>query len=137
MLPPPMLLSITAPSTNERGPQYMEKVFSSILDSIDPHDQLQLAYDTHEDAVGIFCRFDDHLEEQVVSHIEAKYPNCAVKVIADDALDPPAGLCTWSCSLRLTPELFPILRHKQFQDVIDGSLEDPLESLLGVLQHDG
>ena len=105
-----MLVTITAPQDNDRGPSYMDKVFSSILDSIDPRDQLQLAYGTHEDAVGIFCRFDDRLEHQVVSHIEAKYPNCAVNVIADDALDPPADLCTWSCSLRLTPELFPILR---------------------------
>ncbi len=60
-----VLVSITAPQANDRGPQYMEKVFSSILDSIDPHDQLQLAYGTQADAVGIFCRFDDHLEEQV------------------------------------------------------------------------
>ena len=129
-----MLLSITAPQDSDRNPQYMEKVFSSILDSIDRRDCLQLAYGCYEDAVGIFCRFADHLEEQVVSHIKAKYPNCLVKVLAEDALDSPAGLCTWSCSLRLVPEIFPILRHKQFQDVVDGTLEDPLESLLGVVQ---
>ena len=132
----PLLLSIAAPQGNDRGPQYMEKVFSSILDSIDRHDQLQLVYGTHADEISIFCRFDDHLEEQVVSHIKAKYPNCSLNVLAEEALDPPVGLCTWSCSLRLVPELFPILRHKQFQDVVDGSLEDPLESLLGVVQAD-
>ena len=110
----------------------MEKVFSSILDSIDSHDRLQLAYGVHNDAVGIFCRFDDHLEEQIISHIKAKYPNCSLNVLAEEALDPPAELCTWSCAVRLVPELFPILRHRQFQDVVDGSLEDPLESLLGV-----
>ncbi len=114
----------------------MERVFSSLLDSLDRRDILRLEYGQYDGAIGIFCRFPDHLQQHVLVHLNAKYPNCRITVLAEHALEPDPDQVTWSCSLKLTPELFPILRHRQFQDVVTGLLEDPLESLLSVVQPD-
>jgi len=130
-----VLLSITPPTTNDRGPQYMEKVFSSVLESIDYRDEIHLEYGCLDGTIGIYCRFASHLKAHITEHLKAKYPNCTIEEIDEHALDDGDALrTTWSASLVLCPDLFPILRHKQFQDLIDGSLEDPLESLLGVIQ---
>jgi len=130
-----VLLSITPPSTNDRGPQYMERVFSSVLESIGDRDEIQLEYGCLDGTVGIYCRFASHLKAHVTQHLKAKYPNCTIEEIGERALDDvDPSHTTWSASLVLRPDLFPILRHKQFQDLVDGSLEDPLESLLGVIQ---
>lgn len=126
-----MLIAITAPQTNDRGPQYMEKVFSSVLSSIGRRDQFELQFGQLGGHVGLFCRFPDHLEHPILDPLRAKYPQCSVEALEDN--EAASARETWSCTLRLTPELFPILRHKQFQDLVDGSLEDPLESLLGVV----
>ena len=45
------------------------------------------------------------------------YPNCALTTV--ESLDePPPGSMTWSSSLQLSPEIFPILRHAQFEDLL-------------------
>jgi len=113
----------------------MEKVFSSVLESISDGDEIQLEYGCLDGTIGIYCRFASHLKAHITEHLKAKYPNCTIQEIDEDALDDvDPSRTTWSASLVLRPDLFPILRHKQFQDLIDGSLEDPLESLLGVIQ---
>lgn len=131
-----MLIAIAAPPDNARSPQFMERVFTAILASIDRRDEITLEYGKHEGNIGLFCRFSDRLEHQVIEHLSAKYPNCSIEKIAESALNPSPDQLTWSASLSLSPEIFPILRHRQFLDIVEGSIEDPLESLLGVIQPD-
>jgi len=67
----------------------------------------------------MFCRFPQDLEAAIVGPLLANYPQSIVEDIAD--ADDPRGCdregCTcWTTELRLHSELYPILRHAQYED---------------------
>ena len=68
----------------------------------------------------------------VVEPIVANYPNCSVKVVPvkSDRLD----LEKHSASVVLTPDLFPILRHTQFEDLLNGKFADPINGVLRAIR---
>ena len=41
---------------------------------------------------------------------------------------------SWSAELELTPENLPILRHAQFEDLLNGTFADPVSSILRVVK---
>jgi len=98
-----------------------------------------LEYGAHDGRVGLYCRVPDELSATVVSLLTAKYPNCTVRALDNDAaLEPPSATFfdTTSLTLRLMPELFPILRHSQFEDIQGSSFTDPIDALLHAVQPD-
>ena len=131
-----VLLSITAPSINDRGPRFMQGVFAALHQSLKSGEVLQLEYAAYQGEVGIFCRLPDHLSYRVTRLVESKYPNCQMNVIDPAALEPPRvdrGK-TLSAELRLEPSLFPMLRFEQFEDLLERKLDDAIEILLGVIR---
>ena len=69
------------------------------------------------------------MDELVSGPVAANYPNG--ELLPVEQLDPPpVGHATWSAELRLTPELLPILRHGQFEDLLNGNFADPITSIL-------
>jgi hypothetical protein len=124
-----MLKLLTAPETNDRGPRYMERALAGIHQANSDRVPITLLYAAREDRVGLFVRFADPIEELVTSPIAAHYPNCSLVPVQENGEIPPR-FETWTAELELCPELFPILRHAQFEDLLNGTFADPVSGIL-------
>lgn len=130
-----MLRNLAVPANNERGPRYTEKALAAIHQALDERQTITLEYGTHQGRVGLFLRYAPELDETVCSPLIANYPQCALTVVERED-ESPAGWSTWSMELDLVPELFPILRHTQFEDLLNGSFADPIDGLLRATKPD-
>ena len=126
-----MLFLITVPVNNERGPRYMEKALASIHQARLRY-PVSLMYGSRQEQIGLFIRCHSTDREAVLEPIIANYPECAVSVV--DEWEADANVNTWSCDVELVPELFPILRHAQFEDMLNNNFADPVSGLLRAIR---
>ena len=129
-----MLILLTAPATNDRGPRYMERALAAIHQASHGRQGFTLEYGTYDERVGLFVQFPDMIAELVTGPIAANYPNCSLTTVDDEVCQP--GWETWSVELELVPELFPILRHAQFEDLLNGNFADPITGILRAILPD-
>jgi hypothetical protein len=107
----------------------MERALAAMHQAQSQEEPIALLYGTTCSRIGLFLEFPDHLQELVTGPVAANYPNCTLTTV--DALDePPPDWSTWSTELVLRPELFPILRHAQFEDLLNGTFADPVSGIL-------
>lgn len=119
-----MLKLISAPATNERGPRYMEKVLAAIHLANHLRQPMSLEFGTQEGRVALFLRSLHKMEEFIVGPITANYPNCSITTVEQN--EPcPSGWDSWTADLELAPELFPILRHAPFEDMLNRNFAAP------------
>lgn len=109
-----MLTTISVPADNERGPRYMERAFAAIHEARWHRAPLVFVYGCLADRIGLFIQHPMALKSLVLDPITANYPDCQLAAMEESSI--PAGYTTWSQSVTLTPDLFPILRHAQFED---------------------
>ncbi len=130
-----MLKLVTAPVTNDRGPRYMERALAAIHQASQRDELITFIYATVDDRVSLFVRFAGRTEEFVTGPIAANFPNCSLTTVSafDDA---PSDWKTWYADLELTPEIFPILRHAQFEDLLNGTFADPVSGILRAVKPD-
>lgn len=126
-----VLTLIAVPANNERGPRYMEKALAAIHQAGLRHKPITLLYGSVAGQIGLFVRCPPAVRELVLSPIVANYPHCSV---SDIEQDDATTLHTWSSDLELVPELFPILRHAQFEDMLNHNFADPVSSLLRAIK---
>ena len=112
-----MLFSVAAPANNERGPRYMEKALAAIHQALHHGNAFQLEYTVRDGKVGLFVRADEATAAQVIEPIRANYPSCSIATM--DEGDPSSTDATWAARITLAPELFPVLRHAQFEDMLN------------------
>lgn len=124
-----MLKLLTAPVTNDRSPRYMERALAAIHQGRLQGAWITLHYATIDERVGLFLEYPDRLDELVAGPVAAHYPNCTLNRVErlDEA---PPGWRTWWAELELTPEILPILRHAQFEDILNGTFADPVSGTL-------
>ena len=67
-----MLLSITAPQTNQRGPRYMEKALAAIHQANNNSDTIQLLYARGGDHTGFYVRVRNVFKQVVTDAIGAQ-----------------------------------------------------------------
>lgn len=120
-------ISVTVPANNVRSPRYMEKALAAIHQANHARQSFVLEYASCKNHVGLFLRFPDALQSLVCGPLIANYPQASLTAIADDSL---SGLETWFADLRLEPELFPVLRHAQFEDQLNRTFADPIDGVL-------
>jgi hypothetical protein len=107
----------------------MERAVAAIHQADEDGEPITLIFASHEQRVAMFLQFADRLEELVTGPVAANYPNCTIRTV--EALDdPPADWKTASAELQLEPDLFPILRHAQFEDLLNGNFADPINGIL-------
>lgn len=129
----PVLKLLTAPATNDRSPRYMERALAAIHQAHQLSEPIVFRYGTLAGQVGLFVECPDSLEELVTGPIAANYPNCTLAPI--EKLDEPtAGWNAWTAALRLSPEILPILRHGQFEDLLNGTFADPVSAILRAIK---
>lgn len=122
-------LLLTAPATNDRGPRYMERALAAIHQANHTRQSLTLEYGLNGERIGLFLRCSDDLQELVTGPIAANYPNCSLVTIENEQMV-PSGWETWIAELELVPELYPVLRHAQFEDMLNGNFADPITGIL-------
>lgn len=123
-----VLKLLTVPATNDRGPRFMEKALAAIHQADRARRPVSLHYAPVEGRVALCVDFPDELEEMVCGPLTANYPSASLTTIP--RFDPPPdGWGTWAAAVMLSPELFPILRHAQFED-IGRTFADPIDSIL-------
>lgn len=127
-----MLILIATPANNERGPRYMEKALAAIHESGLRHQAITLMYGSVAGEIGLLIRCPSALGEAVLGPITANYPQCTIGQIEEQVV--PTHLHTWSAEVELVPELYPILRHAQFEDQLNRNFADPINSLLRAIK---
>lgn len=113
----------------------MERALAAIHQAQRSGEQIGLYFGSADDRVTLFIECDNHLEELVFDPIAANYPNCALTTI-ENFDEPLSGWATWSADLMLVPEVFPILRHAQFEDLLNGIFADPVSAILRAVKPD-
>lgn len=113
----------------------MERAFAAIHQSQRLTEPLILHYGSVRGRVAMVFEFAECDESFITSPVIAHYPYCSLTTLA--ALDPvPDGWDTWIADVRLQPELFPILRHAQFEDAMTQGYADPITGILRVATPD-
>ena len=125
---------IAAPANNERGPRYMEKALAAIHQAGLRQTPISLVYGAVGGEIGVLLTCTRAQQERVLGPIAANYPQCSISAVDDDTVRP--GLAIWFVDLNLQPELFPILRHAQFEDLLNHNFADPVSSLLHAIRPD-
>jgi hypothetical protein len=130
----PVYTLIAAPANNERGPRYMEKALAAIHQTNAQQPPFTLVYGSLGAQIGLMLNCSTAQRQSILDPISANYPLCSLADVNDESL--PAGFETWYADVRLVPELFPILRHAQFEDLLNHNFADPVSSLLRAIRPD-
>jgi hypothetical protein len=134
-----MLIVLAAPPENTRGPRYMQEALAAVHQANHRRPLFSLEYAWCDGRIGLFCRVPDQIASIVLGPLKAKYPNCTLAAIENEqAFEPslPATVTAWSAELALIPDLFPLLRHSQFEDAHGRGFEDPIDALLQAVAPD-
>lgn len=110
----------------------MERAFAAIHEARWHRAPLVFVYGCLADRIGLFIRHPTALKSLVLDPITANYPDCQLAAMEESSI--PAGYTTWSQSVTLTPDLFPILRHAQFEDALNRNFADPVSALLRAIR---
>ncbi|HUY90474.1 MAG TPA: type IV secretion system DNA-binding domain-containing protein [Pirellulales bacterium] len=111
----------------------MEKALAAIHQANHKCLPFRLEYASQGGRVALFVECASVIESIVLAPIIANYPNCSLTT--SEARDPcPPGWQTWAARLQLVPEIYPILRHAQFEDLLNGAFADPINGILRAIQ---
>lgn len=130
-----MLTLIAAPADNERGPRYMEKALAAIHQSQLTGEPFTLIYGTVGDQIGLVLACGSTVRETLLAPLVANYPQCSISTVEEEE-PPPQDWASWTVDLDLIPEIFPILRHAQFEDLLNRNFADPINGLLRAIRPD-
>jgi len=128
-----MLLRLSAPATNDRGPLYAEQAFAALHQANPKRLPLSLIFGVQAGSIGLFVAGPDVSQSAVQSQLYANYPDCALDALAEDTLRFPAGQHTLSAELELGSDLFPLRCYDQFEDTLNRVTADPLMGVLATL----
>lgn len=128
-----MLISITVPGGNLRGPQYMEQVLAAIHQANPRRLPVTLSYASYRATVRLLCAVPSHLASVALAHLGAHYPDATIERLDDTTLTPLSGHHVLFVDLRLAPDIFPLRRYTQFEDPLNRTTADPLAGIFAAL----
>lgn len=131
-----MLIALSDTPLNERGPSYTRWILAAIHHASTRREPVEFLIGRHAETVGLYCRYPDYLDGLIRQQFHAKYPDCTIESLPADALQMPCGHTAHRLELFLRPDVFPIVRYQQFEDAIQGEVDDPLGGLLQSLTGD-
>ena len=91
-----------------------------------------LIYGSSNEQVGLFVRCSAIDRDAVLQPMIANYPHANLTHIEQEAVASESSETTsnfWHCDVQLVPELFPILRHAQFEDALNHNFADPVSGV--------
>jgi hypothetical protein len=113
----------------------MEKALAAIHQALAPGQSVTLSYGSSGGQVGLFVSCADDLAARVTGPLIANYPQCSLTPAAT-GLASVEELHTLIVTGQLVPELFPLLRHPQFEDQLNRAFADPIDSVLRAVRPD-
>ncbi len=127
-----MLFQVTAIADNDRGPRYVEAVLNSLHATNRQRQRVSLELSWHQGTVGLFARVPEDLVATFTHDFADAYPGCTLTAVVDETRD--VEVVPWSAELRLSPDVFPLTTYRQFENMLDRELTDPLSGLLAALR---
>ena len=128
-----VLFSVATPADHECGPAPLELVLATLQQAGSQCQLLELILAAPAETAGLFLRVAPDLAGRTRSQFLTRYPDAVLTRQPDTLPDPRSGGFTWSLSLQLRPDVFPIRRHTEFSDVDGRTFVDPVASLLDCL----
>lgn len=132
-----MLIGISDTPANERGPRHTKAVLAAIHKATSNRTPVSFVYGSHAGAVGLYVRFPDRLAPLIKGQFHAKYPDCQIDPLPEKLHDPPPDHIVRRMTLRLTPELFPLVRYQQYEDAVQTEIDDPVGGVLQAIAPGG
>ena len=126
-----VLFQVSAIADNDRGPRYAEIVLNSLHETNRQRQSVCLELGSLQGTVGLFVRVPVGLLATFTHDFADAYPGCTLTALCDEDRDDSGH--TWSATLRLSPDVFPLKTHRQFEDLLHRELADPLSGLLSAL----
>lgn len=127
-------LHIRPGQENERGPLYMESVFAAMhsLGGKSGHVCMELGMTDHK--VGLYARTTPEASTLLESQVYAQYPDTDIEHLQVDPFALQEGEQVVSAEIVLDgPEIFPIKRHPQFDDLLTRANMDPISAITSTL----
>lgn len=128
-----MLIAISVPADNERGPQYIGQMLDTLHHECSP---ISFEFGRHRDTVTLYCRFPDHLQESIEGQLRAAYPNSTLTSLDEDTLAPLRDYRKISTHLRIRHDVYGIKWWQKFTDRENRILADPIAGILTTLASD-
>ena len=114
----------------------MERALAAIHEARLRTSPITLAYGSISGQIGLMVRCTQAQQAFVLDPITANYPLCAATNCDEIPAAGDADVETWQRDIVLRPELFPILRQAQFEDMLNHEFADPVSSLLRAIRPD-
>jgi hypothetical protein len=114
----------------------MEKALAAVHQGLSPGTAFTLSYGVVRGEVTLLVECAESLVERIVGPILANYPQASMAEIEGGSDGTAERRGEWSATLELAPQLFPILRHGQFEDLLARRYADPIDSVLRSLRPD-
>ena len=129
-----IILRVRPGQENERGPLYMESAVAAIH-SLDAEDTpIGLEIGMHEGLVALYVRTTDNASPLIESQIYAQYPDTDIELVNTDPFIARESEEVTTLELELEdPEIFPIKRHPQFDDMLTRANMDPISGITSSL----
>ena len=128
------ILQIRAGQENERGPLYAEPALSALHSLKGSHGSVNLEIGMADSKIAFFVRGTPKALQLAESQMYAQYPDIEIDHLAQDPFATQEGEEVHSVELTLTdPEVFPIKRHPQFDDMLTRVNVDPLAGITATL----
>ena len=86
-----MLVALSVPADNDRGPQYMEQAIAAIHQANPGRLPIDFAFGRQHKTVTLFCRFPPELAAVVTSQLAAHYPAATISRLPNDTPTAPQG----------------------------------------------
>jgi hypothetical protein len=121
-------------TTGKRGPLMMEPVVATMhaLSGTDKNVSLELGM--HEGKIAFYVRASKKGAAIIESQLYAHYPDADIEEVPVDLFAPSQKECVVATDLHLTdPEVFPIKRHPQFDDLLSRQNIDSIAGITSTL----
>jgi hypothetical protein len=119
---------------NERGPLYMESAIAAMHSLKGKEGTISLEMGLYDGKVGLFATTAPHATTLVESQIYGQYPDSDIERLAGDPFAAREGEEVTFVDLRLSgPDVAPIKRHPQFDDLLTRANMDPISGIASTL----
>ena len=117
-----------------RGPILMEPAISAMHYLKKGQDMVGLEIGFHEGKVCFFARCTRASAGLIESQLYAQYPDIDIDEVPQDIFEPKKGESVVYTDVVFTdPEVYPIKRHPQFDDLLSRQTIDPIASMTSIL----
>lgn len=128
------LIQIRAAQENERGPLYMEPALSALHSLDKANGFVNLEIGLSESKIAFFVRGTPRALQLAEGQLYAQYPDIEIDHLQNDPFVAGENEEVYSMDLEFAdPEVFPIKRHPQFDDMLSRVNVDPISGITSPL----